>query len=189
MITKYPYPNDDNKSISRNVQDVYKEWSNAEIRADLDTRRSEMISVFQHLGHDFNVACCIRSNNAFIGKAVYIDERRRYDTRGPGGTRKYEHVYHAENFEEVINKLHQDGYIVYAVDNIEEYHPKDIREVVFPKKSAFVFGNEGLGLSEDAIKMSDDMIFVRQRGSVRSMNVAACASVVMYEYTRQHMED
>ena len=189
MITKYPYPNDDNQSISRNVIDVYKSWRNEEIRADLDTRRSEMITVFQHLGHDFNVACCIRSNNAFLGKAVYIVGRRRYDTRGTVGTRKYEHVYHADNFEEVIDKLRQDGYTIFAVDNIDEYNPIDIRETDFPKKSAFLFGNEGLGLSETAIKLADRMVYVRQRGSVRSMNVAACASVVMYEYTRQHIGD
>jgi tRNA G18 (ribose-2'-O)-methylase SpoU len=186
MIEPYHININPRPDMSANVKDMYKESTAAEIRADLDTRRTGLVNVFQNLTSDFNLSSGIRSNNAFCGRRVYVVGRRRYDRRGTVGTYHYEHVYHADGFGEVLKELHDDGYVVFAVDNVMRYHPKSIWDVRLPYKSAFVYGEERRGLSDDVIEACDGMVFVENPGSVRSMNVACAASCVMMEYARQH---
>lgn len=185
-ITQYSFGQNLAAAASNNVRDIYKEWTAAEVRADLQKNRTDLVCVCQNLTSDFNKSSVIRSNNAFLGKEVYIIGRRKYNTVGDVGTRHYEKVLHADNLREVADKLHDDGYTVYAVDNQMEYHPVNLWDEDFPRKSAFVFGEEQRGLSQEEIEMCDKMIYVAMYGSVRSLNVASCATVIMAEYSRRY---
>jgi len=186
MITKYSYGEHCQDLAKRNVLDKYKTWLDEEIRADLELNRSPMVNIFVNLQGEYNKASAIRSHNAFLGKEVYIVGRRRYDVRGAVGTNHYETIYHADDLREVVDKLHGEGYTIFAVDNIEKYNPENIFDVQFPIKSAFLYGEEGDGLSKRSIQMCDRMIYIQQYGSVRSLNVASAASIIMYEYTKQY---
>lgn len=185
MIEQYSWGTDHINSRKANVIDFYKEWQTKDIRADLQEGRSEAIMIFENIDYNINIGCAIRSNNAFLGKSVYICGRRRYDKRSTAGTGHYENVYHADNIKEVIDLVHSLGYIVYAIDNIMEYSPVNLMDTTFPKRSAFVFGEEGPGLSQEAIDLCDNMLYIGMYGSVRSLNVAVAAGIVQYEYTRQ----
>ena len=184
MITQYLF-NDIPTGKSKNTIDIYKSWMEKEIRADLDKRRTESILIFSNFQHNLNIACGIRSNNAFLGKSVYVIGKRRYDKRGSVGCHHYENVYHADTLQEVTEYLHSLGYTIYAVDNIMEYNPVNLFDEKLPKKSAFVFGEEGTGLSKEEIEMCDKMLYIGMYGSVRSLNVASAATVVEYEYSKQ----
>lgn len=185
MITRYSFGKNFNGD-NRNIAERYKQWTNDEIRADLQKNRSECVNIFMNVSGDFNKASAIRSHNAFLGKEVYIVGRRRYDHRGTVGTYHYETVYHADELREVIDILHAEGYTVFAVDNVIDYNPISIFDIQFPVKSAFVYGEEGDGLSLEHIEMCDKMVYIQQYGSVRSLNVASAASIIMYEYTKQY---
>ncbi|MCI5137940.1 MAG: hypothetical protein D3922_05910, partial [Candidatus Electrothrix sp. AR1] len=55
------------------------------------------------------------------------------------------------------------------------------------KKSAFVMGHEEFGISFDRSEYPDiEAISIPQWGHVQSLNVSVAASIVMYEYVRQH---
>lgn len=185
-ITQYSFGKNLAAAASNNVRDIYKEWTAAEVRADLSSHRSDLVTVFQNIGYNINIACAIRSNNAFLGKEVYIVGRRKFDPRGAVGCKKYERVYHADTLQETVDKLHREEYTVYAVDNQMEYNPVNLWDENFPRKSAFVFGEEQRGLSKEEIELCDKMIYVAMYGSVRSLNVASCATVIMAEYSRRY---
>lgn len=53
-------------------------------------------------------------------------------------------------------------------------------------KSAFVYGSECDGLPQEIIDKCDEMIFIRQDGSIRSLNVAQAAACVCCEYSRRY---
>lgn len=185
MITKYSYGQCECKSKKPNVIDYYQTWTAEEIRADLQPRRTEAIMIFDNIDYSINIGCGIRSNNAFLGRAVYVCGRRKYDKRSAAGTNHYENVYHADTVKEVIDYVRSLGYTVFAIDNIMRYKPINISDYALPQKSAFVFGQEGTGLDEETINMCDHMLFIGMDGSVRSLNVAVAAGIVQYEYTRQ----
>lgn len=186
MITPYSINLNGSPSMNNNVIEIYKQNTVEEVRADLDKNRTKLINICMNLTHDFNKASAIRANNAFLGKELYMVGRKRYDKRGAVGTYLYEHCYHADTLEEVIDYLHVQNYKVYAVDNIEKYNPINIWDCNFPEKSAFVYGEENAGLSEESIALCDGMVYISQYGSVRSLNVAQAAACIMMEYSRRY---
>lgn len=175
---------------SRNVIDRYKAWATEQIVADLETRRTECVSVLVNLGSDFNKASIIRANNAFTGRKVVITERRRFNKRGTVGTHNYEHVEYVESTLTAIADLIAEGYTVYPVDNTPEFKPQPILSVTLPVKTAFVYGEEGLGLSSEVVAACNGApVYIPQYGSVRSINVAQCAAIMFQMYDLQHPRD
>lgn len=61
---------------------------------------------------------------------------------------------------------------------METYH--------FPKRCLMFFGAEGPGLSEKALELADDVVYISQFGSVRSINAGAAAAVSMHAWIAQH---
>ncbi|MBZ5941584.1 TrmH family RNA methyltransferase [Weissella cibaria] len=185
----------------RNVTDFYKGKSDDEIRADLDQRRGEMISIMQNLSHDFNKASAVRNSNAFgMRKIIFLNPEnpaipdapegiKKWDRRGSLGTQNYEHIEHRRvtDYQAVFDQLHADGYTIYAVDNTPGYQPQSLYNVTFPAKSAFLFGEERLGLADDLIAAADAMIYIPQYGSVRSINVSVAHGIIAAFYASQHM--
>lgn len=169
-----------------NVIDYYAKWETEAIKADLDSRRVPLVNVCMNLTNDFNKSNVVRSNNAFLGSKVYMVGKRRYDRRGTVGTHNYEHIEHSETLDEVVTTLRAQGYTIYAVDNITEHDPVSVWDTVLPAKTAFVYGEEMRGLSEDEIALCDGMIFIPMYGSVRSLNVGTAAAIMMNEYARQN---
>lgn len=185
----------------RNVTDFYKGKSDDEIRADLDQHRGEMISIMQNLSHDFNKASAVRNSNAFgMRKLIFLNPEnpaipdapkgiKKWDRRGSLGTQNYEHIEHRRvtDYQAVFDQLHADGYTIYAVDNTPGYQPQLLYNVTFPAKSAFLFGEERLGLADDLIAAADAMIYIPQYGSVRSINVSVAHGIIAAFYASQHM--
>lgn len=56
----------------------------------------------------------------------------------------------------------------------------------FPERCLMLFGAEGPGLSEKAVSMADDVVYISQFGSVRSINAGAAAAVSMHCWIAQH---
>lgn len=174
------------EGLAKNVVDTYRGKLLAEICADLDSRRNEVIAICMNLTGDFNKASVVRAANAFLLRKVYLVGKFRFDRRGAVGTHHYEHIEHEENLD-FLDELIADGYTIFPVDNIERLNPLPIMNCNFPLKSAFMFGEELRGLSEEEIaRCNGPLIYIPQYGSVRSINVAQAAGIVMYEFTRQH---
>ncbi len=56
----------------------------------------------------------------------------------------------------------------------------------FPKRCLMLFGAEGPGLSKKALELADDVVYISQFGSVRSINAGAAAAVSMHAWIAQH---
>ncbi|KAB5607837.1 RNA methyltransferase [Bifidobacterium jacchi] len=56
----------------------------------------------------------------------------------------------------------------------------------FPKRCLMLFGAEGPGLSKKALELADDVVYISQFGSVRSINAGAAAAVAMHCWIAQH---
>ncbi|MGD2096644.1 MAG: TrmH family RNA methyltransferase [Desulfobacterales bacterium] len=55
------------------------------------------------------------------------------------------------------------------------------------RKSAFIFGNEEFGHQFDKDRYPGiKSLKIHQAGKVESLNVSIAASIVMYEYVKQH---
>lgn len=164
----------------RNVIDFYQEWETEAIKADLDLKRSAMVTICMNLTGDFNKASIVRNNNAFLGREVWMVGKRRFDRRGTVGTHNYEHIKHTEDWVALFEHLRDEGYKIVGVDNVPG--ARNIAYAPIDERTAFVFGEEGLGLSEHMLDACDEIVYIAQGGSVRSVNVAVAAGIVMHHY-------
>ena len=58
-----------------------------------------------------------------------------------------------------------------------------MEDFVWPENSLMIFGEEGIGLSDEMLSLADHIVSITQYGSVRSMNVGTTSGIAMYDYT------
>ncbi len=169
---------------TRNVVDRYRYWSMAAIVADLDERRHPFHVAIENWQHDMNIGSIVRTANAFLAAEVHIVGRRRWNKRGAMVTDRYQHVRHHASIDELIAFARSAGLPIVAVDNVAGSVPVDAAPL--PRACILLFGQEGPGLSEEALAAADLVVEIRQFGSTRSINASAAAAVVMHEWVRVH---
>lgn len=168
----------------RNVVDAYRYWSVEAIVADLDARRHPFHVAIENWQHDLNIGSIVRTANAFLAAEVHIVGRRRWNRRGAMVTDRYQHVRHHESVDALAAWAAEAGLPIVAVDTHPESRPVDAAPL--PAACVLLFGQEGPGLTDEAIAAASEHVHVRQLGSTRSLNAAAAAAIVMHEWLRTH---
>lgn len=56
------------------------------------------------------------------------------------------------------------------------------KEVGIFSDALFVFGNEGNGITKDILELCDRKIYIPMAGTVESLNVSACAAILLFHY-------
>lgn len=90
---------------------------------------------------------------------------------------------HYDTTQEALTELRERNIPIFSVELTDDAH--DFQQVEYPKELALVFGHEKNGVDEEILQESDQKIFVPMRGKKESLNVANCASIVLYEITRE----
>lgn len=170
---------------TRNVIDKYRYWKMEAIVADLDSKRHEFHVAIENWQHDLNIGSIVRNANAFLAKEVHIIGNKRWNRRGAMVTDRYQHIRHHNTVEEFITWAKSENLPIIAIDNVPGC--KKIEEYELPKSCVFLFGQEGPGLSEEAIKASDVVLEITQFGSTRSINASAAAAITMHSWIVQHV--
>jgi tRNA G18 (ribose-2'-O)-methylase SpoU len=169
---------------TRNVIDRYRYWRMDAIVADLDTRRHPFHVAIENWQHDMNIGSIVRSANAFLADTVHIIGRRRWNKRGAMVTDRYQHVVHHEDIATFAAWASEHSLPVIAVDNVEGSVPVEKSDL--PERCVLLFGQEGPGLSAEALDAAAGHIEITQYGSTRSINASAAAAVIMYEWCRRY---
>lgn len=144
----------------------------------------EFVLVLDQLKAGFNVGKIFRSAEAFGAAALHLVDIGPFDpSPAKGSFRKVPAVFH-ETFTECHKELAEQGYAFFLLD---PDGATSLCATQLPLKSAFVLGHEEFGFSFEPGDYSEmKKLTIPQFGSVQSLNVSIAASVVMYEYVRQH---
>ncbi len=169
---------------TRNVIDRYRYWTMEAIVADLDQHRHSFHVAIENWQHDMNIGSIVRSANAFAAETVHIIGRRRWNKRGAMVTDRYQHVLHHETVEDFMAWTATEQLPVIAVDNVEGCVP--VESFAWPERCVMLFGQEGPGLSAEAIAAAEAVVEITQYGSTRSINASAAAAVTMFSWCLQH---
>jgi len=170
----------------RNVVDEFRYWSVEAIRAELDRRRHPFHVAIENWQHDLNIGSIVRTANAFAAEAVHIVGERRWNRRGAMVTDRYQHVRHHPDVAALAAWAGEHGLPIVAVDNVPG--SVDLIDAELPRGCVLLFGQEGPGLTPEALAAADRVVAIRQYGSTRSINAAAAAAIVMHEWVRRHAE-
>lgn len=172
------------KEDKRNILDFYAYWENDAILADLDEKRFNYSVLCSNLYNDFNVGSIIRNANAFLASEVILYGRKKWDRRGAVGTQNYTHFKHVRE-ETDLNDVFNKFDVIVGVDNLD--NSKDISDYSWNSnvKTLICFGQEQVGLPEEVISACDELLYIRQYGSVRSLNVGTASGIAMYDYVNK----
>ena len=147
---------------SRNVVDRYRYWKMEAIVADIDQTRHTFHVAIENWQHDMNIGSIVRSANAFAADTVHIVGRRRWNKRGAMVTDRYQHVVHRENIADLAEWARAEGIPIIAIDNVPGCVPMETFE--WPERCVMVFGQEGPGLTDEALDAADAVVEITQYG-------------------------
>lgn len=143
----------------------------------------DFVVILDHLKAGYNIGKIFRSAEAFGAKEVHLIGTSYFPLQTAKGAFKHVPAFFHQSFETCYEQLKQHGYCLFILELDAD---ADLGEMVFPAKSAFIFGHEGFGVMLDRSKYTDlNGIAIQQFGKVQSLNVSIAASIVMYDYIRQ----
>lgn len=126
-----------------------------------------------------NVGTIIRTALSFSYSAVILgnNSASKYNEKVIQSSKGA--IFKIPVFENVdLNKLHQNGYLI-----VSTYlkNAKNYREVTLKQPFVLVFGNEGQGISQQTLQISDVLIKIEME-NIDSLNVAIAAGILMNHY-------
>lgn len=169
----------------RNVLDKYRYWSVSAIVADLDTKRHKLQIAIENWQHDLNIGSIVRTANAFNVSAIHIIGKRDWNKRGAMVTDRYLTVIHHPSVADFSNWCHENSIPIIGIDNLPGSLKLESSEL--PEKCVLLFGQEGTGMSDEAVAICSAIYAIEQYGSTRSMNASAAGAIAMYHWALQHL--
>ncbi|NDE83897.1 MAG: TrmH family RNA methyltransferase, partial [Actinobacteria bacterium] len=169
----------------RNVLDKYRYWSVAAIVADLDTKRNPLRIAIENWQHDLNIGSIVRTANAFNVASVHIVGKRDWNRRGAMVTDKYLHVIHHPDIADFKAWFDERKIEIIGIDNVA--NSAALEDAKLPRECVLLFGQEGAGMSDEAVKACSRVLAIAQYGSTRSMNASAAGAIAMFAWGMQHL--
>jgi 23S rRNA (guanosine2251-2'-O)-methyltransferase len=150
------------------------------------------VAVLENIRSAYNVGSVLRTADAFLIEAVYLTGY----TAAPPHKEIKKTALGAE--ESVVFKcfadapaaiahLRQEGYKIYAVEQVQNSISLEQAKAGPGEKWAVVFGNEVSGVEAATIALCDGCIEIPQLGMKHSLNIATAAGVVLWELVRSHI--
>ena len=136
----------------------------------------------QNIGSLFRISEAFGVENIiFLGKDIPLTPRKINKT----SRSTHLHVPHTiiEETAELVDFLLQNNFEIIALEIASNSKP--LKEVTIPdnKKIALLIGSEIDGISDELLKISNQIVHINMFGKNSSMNVVQAASIALYEIT------
>ena len=154
--------------------------------------KTPIIAVLENVRSAYNVGSVFRTADAFLIEAIYITgytakPPHKEITKTALGAEETVDWKHFTSATEAIQDLKQDGYKVFAIEQVEGSY--ELQSVNFEpeEKIAVIFGNEVTGVEQSTIALCDGCIEIPQLVMKHSLNIATAVGVVLWELVRSRM--
>jgi 23S rRNA (guanosine2251-2'-O)-methyltransferase len=138
-----------------------------------------------------NVGSVFRTADAFLLSRIWLcgytprPPHRDIHKTALGATETVEWKY-AERTVEAVKALKEEGYKIFAVEQVEKSIPLHEFSSENAGKIAVVFGNEVSGIDAEVLKLCDGSIEIPQFGMKHSLNISVAAGIVLWELTKRN---
>lgn len=138
-----------------------------------------------------NTSAVMRSCDVFGIQDLHVVEERfgkRVDKEIAMGAQKWVDIHRFRSTKDSIQDLRDKGYQIIATtphDNSTLLHEFDVS-----KKSAFFFGQEKYGVSDEVMEQADGYLKIPMYGFTESLNISVSAAIILQEVvTRMRIEN
>jgi tRNA G18 (ribose-2'-O)-methylase SpoU len=148
-----------------------------------------VVVVMDNIRSMHNVGSVFRTADAFLLEAIYLcgytalPPHRDINKTALGATETVTWK-HYETTVEALKELQQNGYKVYAIEQVESSISLEKFNIHADEKAAVVFGNEVDGVDQEVIALCDGCIEIPQLGMKHSLNISVAAGIVLWEIVR-----
>jgi 23S rRNA (guanosine2251-2'-O)-methyltransferase len=148
--------------------------------------KNPLIVILDNIRSCNNIGSFFRTSDALLIEAIYLCGY----TATPPNKEIHKTALDAENTvswtyfekaEDAINDLHQKGFKVYAVEQVEDSISLTDFQPEINEKIALVFGNEVMGVQQNVVNSCDGAIEIPQFGTKHSFNVSVSAGIVLWD--------
>lgn len=168
-----------------------RKLKNSELnRLDIDKykeiEKNPIVVVLDNIRSCNNIGSFFRTSDALLIEAIYLCGY----TATPPNKEIHKTALDSENTvlwnyfeiaEDAIDDLHQKGFNVYAVEQVESSISLTDFQPVMKEKIALVFGNEVMGVQQNVVNKCDGAIEIPQYGTKHSFNVSVSAGIVLWD--------
>jgi tRNA G18 (ribose-2'-O)-methylase SpoU len=147
-----------------------------------------VVIVLDDVRSAYNVGSIFRTADAFRVEAIYLcgisakPPHKDITKTALGATDSVDWKYF-ESAEEAVKTLKNDGYAVYAIEQVDESISLEDFQPVTGSSMAIIFGHEVFGIKDALIELADGCIEIPQFGTKHSFNVAISAGIVLWDFT------
>lgn len=162
-------------------------------RPDLATfrqmKKTPLVVVLDNVRSLHNVGSVLRSADAFALEAVYMcgitaTPPSAEIHKTALGAEDSVHWQHFPDTLDAVASLRREGYVILAVEQVENSHKLDTYRFEPGKKYALILGNEVKGVQQCVVDACDGALEIPQHGTKHSLNVSVTAGIVMWEAAR-----
>lgn len=156
----------------------------------LSNRTRHITVVLEDLYQTQNISAVMRSCECYgIQDAYIVENRNEFEihkdiSMGADKWLTLHHYPHAEhNMKQCIDDLHAKGYTVVAT--LPDEKKTTIQDLPIDRKTAFLFGTELTGLSEEAVRYADCNALIPMYGFTESFNISNSAAIILSNFSER----
>jgi tRNA (guanosine-2'-O-)-methyltransferase len=161
------------------------------IRSVIRQSQPDLTVILENIFDPLNISAVLRSCDAIGIREVFVLYTKKYlDKRGlilgkrtSAGTFKWMDVYVFEDMEECFSRVKKRYGRILATSLGAK--SKSLYELDLSVPTAFLFGNEDEGVSEEALAYADGNFIIPQVGFAESLNISVACAVTLFEARRQ----
>jgi tRNA (guanosine-2'-O-)-methyltransferase len=152
-------------------------------------RKQPTLTIVLENVHDpHNISAVLRSCDAVgVVEAQLIyhsgQEFPRLGEKSSASARKWIDCVSYHSVEECFQALRAKGYGIYTTQMSSS--AVSLYELDLTQPVALVFGNEHLGVSDEAARLADRNFLIPQMGMIQSLNISVACAVSLFEALRQ----
>lgn len=158
------------------------------------TQKLPLVVVLDEVRSLYNVGSVFRTSDAFLVNAIYLcgitatPPHPEIHKTALGAEDTVDWIY-KENTLDAVAELHEQGYTVLTIEQVEGSTMLNNLQLDKDKKYAIVMGNEVKGVKQEVVDASDGCIEIPQYGTKHSLNVSVTTGIVLWEFANQLIVD
>lgn len=133
-----------------------------------------------------NTSAVVRSCEIFgVQNAHLIEQKygKRLDSKIAMGAQKWVTTHRYNNTMECLESLRNQGYRIVATTPHLQATMLDDFDI--SQKSAFFFGTEKKGLSQEVLLQADEYLKIPMVGFTESLNISVCVAIILQQLTEK----
>ncbi|QHX36284.1 23S rRNA (guanosine(2251)-2'-O)-methyltransferase RlmB [Spiroplasma sp. BIUS-1] len=153
-----------------------------------NSKLNQKVLILDKIQDPQNFGSIIRTASLFGVDGIIIQETNQVQVtpavmKASAGTIYNVPIIKVSNLKSAISVLKDRGFWVYSSYLSDESVP--IEDIDFDKKSAIILGNEGKGIGNKLVEMSDFSFKINTTNVIDSLNVSVATGIILFELSKK----